>query len=155
MPRPSSSPASRAHAAEEELHEVRETRARAGLVARELELRALAEQQRRGFSAFLQALDTAARVASKRGPGSARNFLRTHALADAYMVGLAGSPAVRWRLRTLFRSGDMVERLLRLDQVGERVRADLGSYVAENVFEPGLRALWKELGGEDQDQVDL
>jgi hypothetical protein len=149
----------RARAAEEELYELKESRASSGAVAPELELRAVAEQQRRGVTALGRSLDRAAEVAKEHGLGPARNFLRTEARADIYMVGRLDHERrgenVKWYLKSVLADPATRERLLRTDHVGERVRADLHEYVIDEVFEPGLEALWKALGRKDREPLDL
>jgi hypothetical protein len=154
MPRTTAETEDRAEELEQEVHDLQEDRSRIGTVARELDLRALANQHRAAFTALIESLDKAARKAQKEGWGAGRRYLITHTKADIHMVGFAATPVVKWFIRNELKSPIRCQRLLRPDVTGEEARAHFLEYVEENMLAPGLERLWRQLGGPDQEPLN-
>lgn len=136
--------------ARREAHEVAEGVAQTGTVARELELRALAVQHRGAYSEFVKNLEKAAAVSRRTGWPSGRRFLRTFAKADAHLAGRM-NPVARWYLRQVFRSPQLVERLLDPGLRGDEERARLEDYVEEHGLQEAFESLWQQLGTAEQE----
>lgn len=143
----------RAEEAERAAFELAHERAQTGTIARELELRALAVQHRSAYTEFTQAIEKAAAAAQVRGWPSGRAFLRTHGKADAHLLGMIRSPVARWYIREVMRSPVLSKRLLRPGVVGDEARAHLLDYVEEHGLGPALEALWRQIGGQDQEPL--
>ncbi len=139
--------------AQREVFELAEERALIGTAARELDLRALAVQHRAAYTKFTEALEKAAAKSSREGWHAGRRFLRTHAKADIHLLGFARSPVVRWYIRQVLGSPVRARRLLRGGALGDEERAWLLDYVEEHGLEPGLEALWRQIGGSDQESL--
>ncbi len=129
--------------------DLQEQRASTGTIARELQLRALANEHRAAYKAFLDNLEEAAVQARKFGMPVARVYLRTHVKADIHLLGRL-SPVVSWYIRQQLSSPVYTNRMLRPGRMGMLARAQFAEYVEEHALRPGLEALWKQLGGEEQ-----
>ena len=142
-------------AAEQEAFDLREERARIGSVGRELDLRALAAEHRAAFTTFLEAVEKLARDVQEGRTTvyEARRFLMTHVKADAHMLGLSSGPAVNWYLRSVLTSPVYVDAMFRAGRGGDALRAKFLEYVEEHGLRPGFEALWRQLGGWNQEPL--
>lgn len=155
MTRGNTDAAERLEEAEEEIHDLQQQRSRAGTVARELELRALAGQHRAAYAQLIDNLEEAVRRAGREGWPSGQRFLMTVCQADIHMLGVASSPAADGYVRSYVRNPIYVQRLLQAGFLGAQERAHFLEYVEFNFLRPGLAALWKQLGGADQEPLGL
>ena len=144
----------RAEDAEREAFALAQERALIGTVARELDLRALAVQHRAAFTKFTESGEKAASQAATEGWAAGRRFLRSHLKADSHLLGYIRSPVARWYIREVLRSPVRAKRLLRPGVLGDEERAYLYDYVEEHGLAPGLEALWRQIGGSDQESLN-
>lgn len=143
----------RAEDAARELFDLREERARKGGVARELELRELLQQHRGAYSAFLAYFQRLPQSVARHGYLAVRGYARTHFLEEIYALGRASSRVARWRVEQELRSPVLINRLLSQTAGGELERQWFASYIAEHFSFPAFEALWRQIGGADQDPM--
>ncbi|HZY71339.1 MAG TPA: hypothetical protein VFF67_10240 [Thermoplasmata archaeon] len=135
-----------------EQHEEREDRARLGSVARELDLRALMGQHKRAYSAFVQLLEHLAYVVYPRyGYVDTRHYARSYLMASIDALGRASSKPARWRVAEEFRSPFLFRRLMGHDAAGRLERQWFAGYIEQHYLFPAFEALWKQIGGTDQE----
>lgn len=146
--------------ARRQVHELQVERARGGKVARSLELRALATQHRQAFTDVVETLEGVARETQKGDRIRAgQAFLRTYFKADAHLAGLSApgkkddpTPVVSaWYLSQVVRSPILSRRLLEPGRRGANYRAWILDYIEEYGLRPSFAALWRQLGGADQE----
>lgn len=134
-----------------EQHEEREGRARLGSVARELDLRALLAQHVRAYTAFVQLLERLAYVVYPRyGYDATRAYARSLFRVNIDSLGRPLNKVVRWRIKQEF-APVLFHRLMDLGPKGRLERQWFAEYVEDRCSYPAFEALWKQLGGLDQE----
>ncbi|HZY71381.1 MAG TPA: hypothetical protein VFF67_10450, partial [Thermoplasmata archaeon] len=134
-----------------EQHEEREDRARLGSVARELDLRALLGQHVRAYTAFVRLLERLAFVVyPKFGYVESRYYARSYLMASIDALGRASSKPARWRVEQELTSPFLFRRLMGHDAAGRLERQWFAAYIEKHYSFPAFEALWKQLGGMDQ-----
>ncbi|HEV2317960.1 MAG TPA: hypothetical protein VGV89_10375 [Thermoplasmata archaeon] len=158
--------------AEEEVYELREHRVRVGPIARELDIRGVSLQHRAAHTQLKETLQTAREKAQKHGIWVARQYLLTELKPSIHMLGPSGfptrvvngegkvtlvthNPLVNWRIRQEFRNPYYLRRLLDPGSIGEEECAWFLDYVDEQVLAPAFAALWRQLGGSNQEPLNL
>lgn len=136
------------------LHEERESRARVGAIAGELDLRALLMQHKSAYSAFIVVLEKmAAYSADPHRYSAVRTYASSHLFASILSLGRGYAPPAIARVELELCSPVYFNRLIRTDFVGDGERRWFARYVARRFFGPAVEALWKQLGGADQEQL--
>lgn len=136
------------------LHTERESRARVGVVASELNLRALLTQHKAAYSAFMVLFEKMAVQATDRfGYLAVRGYARTHLMASIDALGRADSRPARWRVHLELTSPVFFNRLVRRDHVGALERQWFADYIEQHFFFPAVEALWKQIGGAEQEPL--
>jgi hypothetical protein len=136
---------------ERELFEVQEETARQGPATRALSLRALLQQHKDAYTAFLKLFQQLARLRAEADLMPVWGWASTHLLTEVYALGKARSEAAKWRLDQELESLYFFRRLTDRGVQGEAERIWTARYVAKNFVFPAFEALWRQLGGAEQE----
>jgi hypothetical protein len=136
---------------ERELFEVQTETARQGPSVRALSLRGMLQQHEDAYTAFLSLFQNLAEIRAQSGLTATWGWASTHLLTQVYALGKARSEAARWRFDQEIESLYYFERLTLRGAPGDFERIWAARYVAKHFVFPAFEALWKQLGGTDQE----